>query len=185
MPLTDQQRETLRHLDWLFGDAQRGQGRSTVMAVAFIRAAARRPGRWVYVFDHYGTVDTRRLLLRRIEELAREHPQTNRFLQMRRDGLRFDPSMIAIDDWLPAESSEEAPTSFSERTRSEMLDHVARHLAEAQRFNVSFRPDPPPPPPRPELIIDEVFRSDRLVLKSEPLPKEMDCDPLIRQLMDD
>jgi hypothetical protein len=41
-------------LVWLLDpEANRGEGRSTLMALAFIEIAKRHPGKWVDVFDHY------------------------------------------------------------------------------------------------------------------------------------
>lgn len=52
MPLTPDQMDALRALDWLF-DGERREGRTTVIAVALIRLALQYPGREVVYLDHY------------------------------------------------------------------------------------------------------------------------------------
>lgn len=49
--LTDVQKEHLRSALWLI-DGNRGSGRTTVLAIAFLKKAKNNLGEWIKVFDH-------------------------------------------------------------------------------------------------------------------------------------
>lgn len=55
MNLSEAQKVVLPMLEWLLDPyAYRGSGRTTIMAMAFIRLAMRYPGERIDIFDHYG-----------------------------------------------------------------------------------------------------------------------------------
>jgi hypothetical protein len=85
--LTQQQTEALEALDWLLdpgGDTGvRGSGRTTVLALAYLRHAFNRvygrrpPGDWIPVVDHHhimgsASIYDNRWVLRKIEEIAHQ-----------------------------------------------------------------------------------------------------------------
>jgi hypothetical protein len=83
VPLTPQQAEAIRVLDWLLDENEgRRTGRSTVMAVALIRQALRYPGRQIFYLDHtsgYPPVRERALLVRGlVEGLVNQDPALHR-----------------------------------------------------------------------------------------------------------
>jgi len=51
--LTETQRKNYSAIEWLLGDGPVGSGRTSLMALVFIRKAMMNLGSWVTVFDHY------------------------------------------------------------------------------------------------------------------------------------
>ena len=73
---TPPQRRALEALDWLHGetDDQRRTGRSTVLAMSYLRRLILHPrsrdSEWIEVEDHHSNFETDRQLVQRIQELA-------------------------------------------------------------------------------------------------------------------
>lgn len=75
--LTAQQAQAVHILDWLLSDdiGDRRTGRTTALALAYLRFAALNPDRWVYIHDHYAVGDRtggNGNLLRTIQVMAEE-----------------------------------------------------------------------------------------------------------------
>lgn len=51
--LTEEQKEKYEAIRWLLADGPRAQGKSLLMAMAFIDRAGSRLGEWVPIFDHF------------------------------------------------------------------------------------------------------------------------------------
>jgi hypothetical protein len=63
MPLTANQIDTVRALDWLLDpEGQRRTGRTFALAIALIRQALRYPGRDIYYMDHVGGLAQRDMM---------------------------------------------------------------------------------------------------------------------------
>jgi hypothetical protein len=76
--LTAQQAQAVHILDWLLSDdlGDRRTGRTTAIALAYLRFAAMNPDRWVYIHDHTAAMGDRTggngNLLRTIQVMAEE-----------------------------------------------------------------------------------------------------------------
>lgn len=109
VPLTPQQAEAVKVLDWLLDEnGSRMTGRSTVMAIALIRQALRYPGRYVIYLDHtsgYPPVRERTSLIRgKVEGLINHDPVLSRQPWNFRDtqfSLRADNTDALPHNWLP------------------------------------------------------------------------------------
>lgn len=110
VPLTPQQAEAVKVLDWLLDENEgRRTGRSTVMAIALIRQALRYPGRHVFYLDHtsgYPPVRERALLVKGlVEGLVQRDPVLhglpwafrNTHFSLMADGIDALPH-----NWLPS-----------------------------------------------------------------------------------
>lgn len=96
--LTPLQELYLPAIEWLIDiDSYRRQGRTYLMAVAFIMAAMKRPGMWVQVWDHCFRLNRDFELgqLRIMEEIERilslpENEEIMKRTTLYRDGLKID-----------------------------------------------------------------------------------------------
>ena len=122
--LTAPQEAALTALGWLLDQRteSRGQGRSTILAIALIRSALAQPGTPVHVRE-LSPADTRvadralaRLIasfLERDADLAGRYRRDLLLSAVRNPVLRFDPNIRGQRDWLPPDwrpSTEPAPT---------------------------------------------------------------------------
>lgn len=81
--LSNIQTAALDIIEWLIDDSIRSRqsGRSTLLAVAFIRKAIRRPKRKVVVFDHYPTMQAKESLMANIQQMIRTSSELrNKFI---------------------------------------------------------------------------------------------------------
>jgi len=84
--LTELQKNHLPTVDWLIDDA-RAQGKSTLMAVAFIRKALKNPGRMIYVFDHYGGEMGKRHLMNILRQIVESDEELKHHTKFTKDGI--------------------------------------------------------------------------------------------------
>jgi hypothetical protein len=115
MPLTQQQREAVRALDWILEpDEHRRTGRSFSQAVALVRVAARYPGTRFGCQDHasslvrgpLGAQNTNRILLGYIRGLIERDDVLEAHAHYAstvsgRESFWFDAAMSPILDWWP------------------------------------------------------------------------------------
>jgi len=147
MPLSQEQLDAVATLDWLFdpGEMFRGTGRTTIMAVGIIRAAARYPGTPVPVVDHVENSQIgKRRLLDTIHGLIQEDSRLTEFMVLR---MSPNPSLtlnlpVPMDNWLPTIDGHPAPpgTYVRECVREIVPDDTWEKLVDA----VSAPRKPPP-----------------------------------------
>lgn len=104
MPLTEQQREALLVLDWLFdeSDETRASGRSLILAIAYIRQAAKSPGRMITVQDHCPIKHAATFVLHRVVGLIEDSPQLRLYQRIWRPQNRFQLNLPhPIFNWYP------------------------------------------------------------------------------------
>jgi len=111
MPLTANQIDTVRALDWLLDpEGSRRTGRTFAMAIALIRQALQHPGHDIYYMDHVGGLpqrDMMHLCRNTIERWTHQDP----FLRhlswtFRQRSFRVTPTTIPLppEGWWPDES---------------------------------------------------------------------------------
>lgn len=79
LKLTKEQNEHLKTVEWLLGD-DRASGRSTVMALAFITTAVKKPNNQIEVFDHKQFVRAREHMMLTLDRLTKEMGIREQFL---------------------------------------------------------------------------------------------------------
>jgi hypothetical protein len=90
--LRPEQRKHLESVLWLLEDQYMSEGRSTVLAVAFIQLALQRPNCWVCVFDHDVTHGSAEAALEyqmgRIQSLLKSEKREDNF-EFKKYSFRF------------------------------------------------------------------------------------------------
>lgn len=93
-------------LDWLLDPDIRRTGKSTLLAIAFVRAAAKRPGQWVRCYDHVDMVTCAESVMRSALGFIAEDPRLSPHLEVRASGMRRDQFRLnlatPISNWLPS-----------------------------------------------------------------------------------
>lgn len=108
MPLTERQHDALDVLDWLFDPEARRQGRSYILAVALIRAAAIHPNVDVPVLDHHPTLFYADRILDLICHLARADYRLRDHLIVHSRGPSIRLTLAEpVIDWLPIDDLSE------------------------------------------------------------------------------
>lgn len=158
MPLTERQVTALETLDWLFDDrSNRAEGRTFIMAVAFIRQALRYPGRQVPIFDHIHSPDTRMAILGYAQRLVDQDPRLQRLDWNWHHDSRgpnisvggMTPPEIIPYNWIPSIPEEETDI-FLHRVQ-QLQDDEAIHMGpRVPNTQPMFRapPEPEPEPPQ-------------------------------------
>lgn len=102
MPLSQETaRSYLPTLEWLFDDEQRRSGRTTLLAIAFIRLACKHPGRRMYFQDHAPTVSAANNMREVVLGLISDDSLLKGSLSLiRKDSFILDLPK-PIDDWVP------------------------------------------------------------------------------------
>jgi hypothetical protein len=68
--LTKLQQKYLKAIEWLISpEDNRRSGRTTLMAIAFIKWALTHPERWIDIFDHFPTEEAKERLLIHIKKM--------------------------------------------------------------------------------------------------------------------
>lgn len=105
VPLTDQQQEAVRALDWLLSTDQRRTGRSLTIAVALVRQATQNPNQEVHFGDLPFEINNRngRGMTRRVVEalIASEHTLSPHVIY-HQESFRLNIS-VGLQDWWPPE----------------------------------------------------------------------------------
>lgn len=150
MPLSQEQLDAVSTLDWLFdpGEMYRGTGRTTIMAVGIIRAAARYPGTPVPVVDHVENSEIgKRRLLDTIQGLIEEDDRLGEFMVLR---ISPNPSFtlnlpVPMDNWLPAIQGHPAPPGAYVRERVVDRGGVVPDTTWERLVDAVSTPREPPP----------------------------------------
>ena len=106
MPLTDQQLETVRALDWLFSPEHRRTGRSFAIAVALVRRAALHPRTDVRYGDlpfEVTRANWEHTVIGMTQALIAGDPMLSPHVTYHPEYFRLDLS-VAVQDWWPPES---------------------------------------------------------------------------------
>lgn len=108
LTLTPQQQEALGALDWLVSP-QRRSGKTTVLAIAIVRAACKNPGQWISIIDHEPGVRMSEYMVEQVRGLLRSDARlVNHTLQ--RGRLRID--LTAPFEWMPWSPEDSAPPTL-------------------------------------------------------------------------
>jgi len=126
--LNQRQQDAIATLDWLFDESPdaRRTGRTFVLAVSCIRRAARSPGSWVYVVDHYHTYDPASLLLDEVRRLVASDTYLIGSLETRRPAqFRLNIPEL-VENWVPVLARPESepqpePPTWHERLLDEVI----------------------------------------------------------------
>ncbi len=140
MPLTDQQRDAVQALDWLYSPGGRRTGRTFAQAVALIRMAARFPGQKVTLVDHAQTLGAQRHITEHtrdiVERLVQADPEISTHFQVREMSFWFSPEMPRIEDWWPDQEIN-LPNGVVEAE----LENLFQQVSESN--NPPAEPEPP------------------------------------------
>lgn len=96
-------------LEWLFAAEQRGQGRSTAIAITLIRTALRSPGLIFPIIDHAGGREANRMLAGIVMAFLEREPALSR--AVRRSLMLSNGPQLCID--LPAPIHSWMPENWS------------------------------------------------------------------------
>ena len=69
------QRKHLKAIEWFISDNNRREGRSYLLAIAYINKAVNSRGQWIQVLDHFPTTETNRRLFEVIEQMISKDKQ--------------------------------------------------------------------------------------------------------------
>lgn len=94
----------LPYLEWLLDDGARRSGRSTTLAVAMIRMAARHPGQRINFWDHVPGHHLAEHVREQVRTLIHEDPHLGQHYTCTAKFFQINLP-LAIEDWLPEHDS--------------------------------------------------------------------------------
>lgn len=91
MLLSDKQKKYYEAINWLIDPEYLGEGRTTLLAYAFVNLAMQKRGRSVQIFDHVPLQRAHDNLLYIIENIIKmEYPQLLPYLELNRQYIRIE-----------------------------------------------------------------------------------------------
>lgn len=86
--LTPIQERYMEAFEWLVSDSAIAQGRSTLLAIAFLKKSLENPGRKIYIFDHYPNYIWRDRMIEAVRMLIPEEYLEN-FTFYKNEGFKY------------------------------------------------------------------------------------------------